>query len=442
MRQHLPARLAALALGLSAFPLLFSACGDVAEPASSADVAGPQDDTTTPTDDVETPPEDTAGPTGAEGLQVLMDGAEYALAFGRSVAIDVLVPEGTVSLSISIVGSPGTYYVLDSWSDEFNNTLVTANWLAGQDAQGGLCTSCPNRINIADAAFASLAPNNPSVVLSPGLHTFTIAGFTPKPVVSQGSAVCGDNVCHFMDQFQCQADCGAIAAAGKVEVTVVAKTTTDGLLPEVGVLDLNLHFTGAQGLTAESAKTDATFQAALDRMRVIYSQVGISLGEITYRDIDASYAVIETFDGPESDLIQMFEESAGNPTGLNMFFVDELSAGQFGGFGMVLGIAGGIPGPPLLQGSPRSGVAVAVKPVEGAPASLETTMAHEAGHFLGLFHTSEQNFFGGPGIHDPLPDTPQNDEGYLMFNTGAGDVLSVQQGVVMRSNPFVRHPAN
>ncbi len=442
MRSSLPAHLAALAFGLSAFTPSLSACGDDAQPATTADTTAPGGDAELPPEDTAPPPEDTSGPTGAEGVQVLMDGAEYALAFGRSVAIDVLVPEGTVSLSISIVGSPGTYYVLDSWSDEFNNTLVTPNWLAGQDAQGGLCTSCPNRINIADAAFATLAPNNPSVVLSPGLHTFTIAGFSPKPVVSQGSAVCGDNVCHFMDQFQCQADCGAIAAAGKVEVTVVAKTTLDGLLPDAGVLDLNLHFTGAQGLTAENARTDTAFQAALDRMRIIYSQVGITLGEISYRDIDPAYSVIETFDGPESDLIQMFEESAGNNVGLNMFFVDELSAGQFGGFGMVLGIAGGIPGPPLLQGSPRSGVAVAVKPVEGAPASLETTMAHEAGHFLGLFHTSEQNFFGGPGIHDPLPDTPQNDEAYLMFNTGAGDVLSVQQGVVMRSNPYVRHPAN
>ena len=67
-------------------------------------------------------------------------------------------------------------------------------------------------------------------------------------------------------------------------------------------------------------------------------------------------------------------------------------------------------------------------------------MAHEAGHFLGLFHTSEQNFGLGGGIHDPLPDTPDNDESYLMFNTGAGDKLSPWQGRVMRSNPWVRHP--
>jgi len=174
-------------------------------------------------------------------------------------------------------------------------------------------------------------------------------------------------------------------------------------------------------------------------MRAIYLQAGLSLGTITYRNIDPAYRVIESLDGAGSDLQAMFAESEGNPNALDLFFVDELSAAAFGGFGVILGVAGGIPGPPLTQGSSRSGVAIAIKPIAGAPAGVDTTMAHETGHFLGLFHTSEQRLFG-PQIHDPLPDTPDNDASYLMFNTGAGDRLSEWQARVMRSNPWVRHP--
>jgi len=429
-------------LALAAALMATSACGDDNKGVATADVSGIDDSVTSA--DVAgdtTAPADTTTPLGA-GVEALLDGAPYRLVFGASGPITVEVPEGTVSISIAVVGQPGVRYLLDSWSDSAGKVLVTPDWLSGSGSQGGMCTGCANRIVPSDAAFSALAPNNPGATFAAGPHTFAITGFVQKPVVTAGSAVCGDGICHVFDQFQCQADCAASGAVGPIEVTVFAKRTVDGLLPDTGVLDLNLHFTGAQGLTATTAKTDTTFQASIAEMRTLYAQVGITLGEIAYRDIDTRYQVIETFDGPDSDLIEMFEESAGNDVALNLFFVDELSAASLGGFGVILGLAGGIPGPPIVQGSPRSGVAIAVKPVPGAPATYSTTMAHEAGHFLGLFHTTEQNQFGGPALNDPIPDTPENDARYLMYNTGSGSLISVQQGVVMRSNPFIRHPAN
>lgn len=425
------------------FVLLFSltACGDDAKPGTdAADTVDPTDTIADVTDieetaDVEVVPD--VDPALADNELLFED--EVAMAFGSSQTIMVDVPANVVSMTISVEGDDGTYYGLGSWIGPGDFELVYGTWTSSNDGQSGLCLSCKNRIALSGGTFAALAPNNPESQVEAGLHKFTLFGYAAPPVV-QGQGTCGDNICHFADQFQCERDCRTTPAAGTVMVRVHAKLAEAGL-PENGVVDLNLHFTGAQGLTAESAKTDTAFQGYLTSMDTIYQTVGIRLGTVTYRDIDETYKVIESLDGEGSDLQAMFALSEGNPNAVNLFFVDELSAGAFGGFGVILGIAGGIPGPPLVQGSSRSGVAIAIKPIQGMPAGIDTTMAHEVGHFLGLFHTSEQAFFP-PQVHDPLPDTPENDESFLMFNTGSGNKLSEWQGRVMRQNPFVRHPVS
>ena len=63
-------------------------------------------------------------------------------------------------------------------------------------------------------------------------------------------------------------------------------------------------------------------------------------------------------------------------------------------------------------------------------------MAHEVGHYLGLFHTSE--LFGAQ--HDALDDTPRDDTQNLMHFSTSGDQLSHHQAVVAANNPWVRSP--
>ena len=108
------------------------------------------------------------------------------------------------------------------------------------------------------------------------------------------------------------------------------------------------------------------------------------------------------------------------------------------GGGGVLGISGGIPGPMIVNGSPRSGVAVATDSSQaaGAPGLVHVT-GHELGHYLGLFHTSEQFAMPGTPGHDPLPDTAEDDPSLLMHATGGGNTMSEWQGRVMRKNPWV-----
>lgn len=347
-------------------------------------------------------------------LLTLIDREAVELVNGESAGVQVEVPEGAVSMTITVEGDDDGMYALGYWEAPGAN-LVYDGWF--NQSQGGPCQNCDVRIASSEGAFAALTPNNPASSVPPGTHEFSAFGFR----FEGGFGGFGGQ---------------PVAINGTVYVSVHVKMLPS--LPETGVLDLNLHFTGANGWWAADAPNNAEVQELIGKVDEIYQQVGVTIGRVTYRDIDESYRVIETVTGPGSDLMEMFALSEGNEmNALNLFLVEELSSP----FGVILGVAGGIPGPPVVQGTLRSGVAVVVSEVPGVPADVETTMAHEMGHFLGLYHTIEQNFGFGPQLYDPLPDTPESDDtSWLMHNQGSGSKLSDWQGVVIRSNPWVCHP--
>jgi hypothetical protein len=94
---------------------------------------------------------------------------------------------------------------------------------------------------------------------------------------------------------------------------------------------------------------------------------------------------------------------------LNMFLIESIS----GGSGLdvsTLGRTGGRPGAALpgnVSGYLYNGVAVAAGSHRSESGAIHpfmsNTAAHEVGHYLGLFHTSEV----GGEYHDPLADTPE-----------------------------------
>jgi len=181
--------------------------------------------------------------------------------------------------------------------------------------------------------------------------------------------------------------------------------------PTSGTLDINLFFAELPGLDAASAPEDSALQTALNTLRSVYAQRGIQVGAVHYCDLSEAdrerFAVIDSIKGPSSELSRMFTASAraealgcsGGPA-LNYFLVQEVVGGR-AGF-ILLGLAGGIPGP-AVHGTSHSGVAVTTAGFQFKPRQLGLTMAHEGGHYLGLFHTTEAE---GQAF-DPLPDTPE-----------------------------------
>ncbi len=355
-----------------------------------------------------------------EHVVTLIDNQPIDLINGVSGSMQVVLPAGAVSLAIvAEADDPAgdVDLVVASWADDIGGELVYRGWL-GSSGGPWVCYFCNQRMYAEHDVFTAMAPNNQAVVVEQSVHTFfvyafTAASFNADPEPWSGSA----------------------------RVSVYAKVLERGE-PLSGTIDLNLWLSGAGDWTSANAATDSELQDILDDVAAVYAQLGIEIGQVTYTDIDPIWRVIETVEGSDSDLSQLFALSADAPlNAINLFFIDEVVQGG-GDFSVLLGIAGGIPGPVMRQGTPHSGVAIAVDQhyVGRFTIPIAPTIAHETGHYLGLFHTTENYEDRDLALHDPIDDTREFDRDNLMYWSAEDTNLSREQGRVMRGNLWVRHP--
>lgn len=214
------------------------------------------------------------------------------------------------------------------------------------------------------------------------------------------------------------------------------------------VIDLNIYLVGVPGLDASNAATSGDLQSILGVAETIYDQAGISFGDVRYyevpSDVEQAYQNVTS----EGDIRQLAshsvdpEEDGGSSLSANIFIVRQF------GMGGVLGLSLGIPGVAGLHGTGISGVAMTGEHIGSSQGNQLTAniLAHELGHFLGLFHTSEQN---GQSF-DPLEDTPQctdfsnptscPDWGNLMFPSAhfQNTQLTNDQSFVLGVNPLTK----
>lgn len=360
---------------------------------------------------------------GDERIEYLVEALPVTLRDGLSEPFSFEVPDGTASVLLYVRGETDVQHNVHHWVDPTGREIVYEDWYLNRRSEALApigCAGCLNRTLGTEHAFATLVPNNEASTLEAGTHTVRLLGFE---VVDESTW-------------------SLLLANEELLVDVVAKRGPT--VPDTGVLDINFWFTGAGGWTAETAPTDPAFIRAVAGLEEILAEQGVSLGVLSYADSPRSFRIIENVAGLGSDLGRLFASSAEAPrNAVNVFLVGELQLG-FGldRFGVVLGQSGGLPGPVLVQGTTGNGVAVAVDAhaLYDIMDELDVTIAHELGHLLGLFHTSENNRFRDDPVHDPIADTPQNDASYLMYFSPNGSKLSDEQGRVLRANPWVRHP--
>lgn len=222
-------------------------------------------------------------------------------------------------------------------------------------------------------------------------------------------------------------------SASSVAVRVLVQRRSAATAPYAR-LDLNVFLADGLSVSAATAPSDATLQGVLSGVDAILTPQGIRLGSVAYYDIsDPAYDDV-TSDAEFAELLQL--SAAAQDTRLNLFFVNTaLGSG-------VLGVAATIGGP-AANGTELSGV---MAKYSSSNVNLSALVAaHEIGHFVGLWHTVEQD-----GQHDFIDDTaecpasgtstacPTAGGGYLMhWQAVGGTTVTDGQGLVVRGHPLL-----
>ena len=230
-----------------------------------------------------------------------------------------------------------------------------------------------------------------------------------------------------------------IAGSLDVESAEVVVVPRRGGQPSSGTLDLNLFV-----LDGSELETSTINAALAGGFAQAYGQAGVRLGTATLYHVSGA----EDFLSVDADDVGMrqiatLSAQASNPRAANLYFVREISGGTFG-------ISLGIPAALTIPGTISSGVVVNVSAHESDAgfdvSNFAQTMAHETGHSIGLYHTSERD----GSMHDVISDTAECPAGEdldfaacpdgenLMFWSGHGFQVSRGQGFVLLRSPVVR----
>ena len=192
---------------------------------------------------------------------------------------------------------------------------------------------------------------------------------------------------------------GSYPMTGAIDVTVLLKEDADF---SSGKLQARVVY--ASGMDSDPAVVQAV-EAAVARWTEIYAAYGLRL-VVRYDSSDLD----PRMPSPSAGDSEIEAIAADTPEGWITMLLGQTVGGSFA----ILGESGNIPG--ALVPSPYSAVAIALNNhwgIDGVFSEAETrmmgnTMAHEVGHYLGLFHPVESTYDYWDALDDTMECSNEN----------------------------------
>jgi len=362
---------------------------------------------------------------------VLHDLGDHPTSDGETEDFTFDVPEGAVTLHVTLAAAAGsTVALLGALSPE-------GEWIVFDDPPDGAARAdaddlasgfgggllSPVKSVALPRAMTTLIPNTPRVALTPGPWTFRAGSFDVAFDEREAAWV-------------------RTPVERDLRVGMLVRTLP---VPAEGSIDLVLSFDPSSGLSAASAERDPQIVASLDILAAALAPIGIAIGEVTLRDValeTTSVALLPPRCNLTDDVAKVFDQApAPRPDVVHVVLLGRFTCPLYGGlydFGDGLAaLSIGAPGTPF---STRSGILVSTFAKPTYPVEWSEVLAHEIGHYLGLFHTRETR----GGIVDNIPDTAEDEVGaaanlmYFNVTLSTETTLTPEQGAVVRSSPLVR----
>lgn len=322
---------------------------------------------------------------------------------GLSGEIDIEVPEGTESILVEVRGDEGLYY-LSKMTTPAGTELIEGGVFVTRAAR-----ELPGLVDW-------LYPNVAERTVEPGTYSLILRAEDPD-----GGHIGGEDI----------------------ELWVYTKADS----PDSGC-GLELDFLVDRDAVAAS-DTELLVDGLVARTLWFYNQVGITITgyqiqrvDLPNPDVDVSgQAWRTTLDSIDSVLAQARAEGSARPGAVHIVIARSLGQGGPAGYSM------GLPGP-FAADRPNSAVIISSSAYVDSDGfvdldGLSTTMAHEMGHYLGLYHTSEADGL----LHDPIADTPECSESFgcaedfeqNIMTPGEGEkrwILTEGQASVIKRHPL------